>query len=389
MKSRTSIANRFRFAPALGLMIVGLAVGRPAVAQEVTWRLDYNSARKEADDKGRPLMIDFSTQNCFWCKKLEATTFHEPAVAALLNDRFIPVKIDAEREATLAGSLHITSYPTLVMASPDGKILGTIVGYKEAAEFQELLQRVLATVSDPEWMTRDYQDASKAIAVTDFGRAFSLLSTIIEDGKERPVQLKARQLLKDLEAQAAARVAQAREQETKGQFNEATETLNSVLRVFPGSQAATEASLMMTALASRPEIKQQQRSRKAHDLLVQAKDDYRTQQYLCCLDRCELLAASYADLPEGAEAIQLAGEIKNNPEWMSSACESLSDRLAVLQVALAETWLTKGQPQQAIACLERVVQQFPGTKQAEAAAVRLSLLRGQPMPTVAVEAKRP
>ena len=115
----------------------------------------------------------------------------------------------------------------------------------------------------------------------------------------------------------------------------------------------------------------------AQALLAQAREDYRTQQYLCCLDRCEVLAASYADLTEGTEAVQLASEIKNNPEWMRQACDNLSDRLGILYLSLAETWLHKGQPQQAAQCLERVIQSCPGTRQAEAAQVRLSYLKGQ------------
>src|SRR5207302_3426539 len=97
-----------------------------------------------------------------------------------------------------------------------------------------------------------------------------------------------------------------------------------------------------------------------------------------CMDRCEVLASSFADLPEGAEAIQLAAEIKNNPQWMRQACESLSERLGLLYLALAETWLKKGQPHEAVLCLERVIQTFPGTRQAEAAQVRLAQIQGQP-----------
>src|SRR5262249_46528360 len=117
------------------------------------------------------------------------------------------------------------------------------------------------------------------------------------------------------------------------------------------------------------------------------REDYRTQHFLACLDRCEDLASSYADLPEGADAMQLAAQIKNNPEWMKQVCESLSDRLGLLYLSLAETLLKKGQPQQAVVYLERVVQTFPGTRQAEAAQVRLSQVQGQP--TQPVDFKKP
>jgi len=358
-----------------------------AAAQEVNWRASYQAARKEAEEKNKPIMLDFGTESCFWCKRLDASTFKDPAVVGLLNEQFIPLKVDAEKELQLAQGLKITSYPTIVMASPDGKILGTIVGFKEPGEFHGILQRIVASTVTPDWMVRDHQEAGKAIAAADYARGIALLKVVVEDGKDRPVQLKAKQLLADVEQQAAGRLAVARQAEDKSQYVEAIDLLTDVMRVYPGSQAALEASQKLNALASRPEIKSGQRTRRARELLAQAKDDYRTQQFLCCLDRCEALAANYADLPEGAEAVQLASEIKNNPEWMKAASESASDRLGLLWLSLAETWLRKGEPQQAAQYLERILQSFPGSRQAEAAQVRLSYLKGQP--TTQVEFKGP
>ncbi len=406
----------------VGLFVAVAVLGTPAAgsAEEVQWRHDYNSARKEAEEKHRPLMIDFGTENCFWCKRLDALTFHEPAVAAAINEKFIPLKIDADREPTLTSSLGIQSYPTVVLASPDGKILGTVVGFKEAAEFQGILQKALAIVpaapvvkaapptppaaptppvaaaappappsvaAVADWMTHDFEQAARAVAASDYARALSLLKAILEDGKERPVQVRARQLLQDLEQQAAGRLARARQLEDKGQTTEAMSTLTELLRQFPGTQAALEAGQALTLLAAKPDIRGGQRNRRARELLAQAREDYRTQQYLCCLDRCEVLSASYADLTEGNEAMQLASEIRNNPEWMRQACESLSERLGTLYLSLAETWLSKGQPQQAVVCLERIVQTFPGSRQADAAQVRLSYIKGQT--TVQTEYKKP
>jgi len=54
----------------------------------------------------------------------------------------------------------------------------------------------VATVSNPDWMLRDYQIAVKAISERDYSRGVALLKTITEDGKARPVQLNAVTLLK-------------------------------------------------------------------------------------------------------------------------------------------------------------------------------------------------
>ena len=118
-----------------------------------------------------------------------------------------------------------------------------------------------------------------------------------------------------------------------------------------------------------------------------AREDYRKQQYLACLDRCELLVATYGDMSESMEAGKMAAEIKKNPEWIKLACNQLGDRLSQMYLNLADTWLAKGEPQQAIYYLERVVQAAPNTRHAEVAQIRLSLLQGQP-PSKGLDVKR-
>jgi thioredoxin-related protein len=363
-----------------------LLIAPSLCAQEVEWRRDYNQARKEAADKGLPIILDVGTTNCFWCKKLDGSTLRDPTIVTVLNTEFVPLRVDAEREAALAEAMRVSSYPTLVLAAPDGKILGTLEGYVEAPRLHEQLQRVLAVLNNPEWMKRDYQEASKAIGSADYARAVALLKAILEDGGNRPVQIKARQLQADLEQLAAGRLARAKQMDEKGQTSEAINTASELIRSFAGTQAATEGSSFLTSLASKPEIKGEIRTRRARELLAQAREDYRTQQFLCCLDRCEVLVASYGDLPEGIEAGQLAGEVKNNPEWLQLACDSLSDRLGGLYLALAESWLKKGQPMQAEMYLEKLVRTFPGSRQAEAAQIRLSAIHGRP--TVQTEFKK-
>jgi predicted Zn-dependent protease len=194
-------------------------------------------------------------------------------------------------------------------------------------------------------------------------------------------------MLTDLEQQAAARLAAAKQLEEHGQTTEAMDKLTELLRLYAGTPAATGGGQMLSALAARPEIQGPQRSHKARELLAQAREDYRNRQYLCCIDRCEGLASTYQDLPEGAEAVRLLAEIKSNPDWMRQACDTLGERLGTLYLSMAETWIQKGQTQQAVLYLERVLQAFPGSRQAEVAQTRLAQLQGQP--TRSINFKKP
>src|SRR5262249_42557227 len=87
-----------------------------AKSEEVAWRDDYAKARKEAADKGRPLVIDLTTEDCFWCKQLDTRTFTDPDIVGLLNGSCVPLKVDSGREPFLAQALRVQSYPTLVYA---------------------------------------------------------------------------------------------------------------------------------------------------------------------------------------------------------------------------------------------------------------------------------
>jgi thioredoxin-related protein len=483
---------------ALALLSVGL-VGR-AAGDELEWRADYSKARQEAAAKNRPLVIDFGTENCVWCRKLEETTFRDPAIVALLNQQCILLRIDANRNPALAEALRIQNFPTLVYASPDGRVLGSHEGYIETAGLKDHLERIIAAVGDVEWMVKGYADAVKAREAGDFPKALALLKPILEEGKGRPIHAQAMRQVKELENLAAARALAAKPKPvppvpappavvvkvpdpappvltpptivTKAPAPASPEptaptvvvkapapasseptaptvvvkapapvspeptpptvvvkapapaspdptpptvvvkapapaspepTAPTVMTEAPASAppvaavqsaaAIGELSQMvkealanrkglnaLITLASRNETTEQTRSRQAQDLLVQARDDYRKQQYLACLDRCEILINSYGDLAESVDAGQMAAEIKKNPEWTKLACIQLGDRLCLLYMNLAENYLIKGEPQQAIYYLERIQQTAPNSRHADLAQARLTQLQGMPTP---------
>ncbi len=342
---------------------------------EIRWRTDYAAALKEAQDRNLPLIIDFGTVNCYWCKKLDESTFRDPKIIRAMNERFVPLRIDGEKEPTLVQLLKITSYPTVVLAAPDKRIIGNMEGFQEADKFQESLQRALATLTPPDWMTRDLQNASRWAATGDFARAIPLLRTLLEDAKARPLHSQANKLLQDIEEKAAERLATARQMHDKGQTSQAIEALAETMRLFPGLETTKTVAATLASMVKTPLGQNQQRTRRARELLTQARDFYQTRDYVPCLDRCEILVTGFGDLPEGQEANKLAIEIKSNPEWLQGACDTVSDRLGVLYLALADSLLKRGDPQRAEFYLLRVIQGFPGSRHAESAQIRLTQLQ--------------
>lgn len=322
--SRRCLLVLFALAPLFG----SVDFVRAQSIGEVQWRYNYNDARKEAEEKNLPLLLDIGRNNCVWCDELDRTTFKDPRVASIMNSRFIPLKINASLQPKLADVLRISAYPTLLFAAPDGRILKNIEGYQDANKFHDSMQHVIASMAPPDWLLKDYELAQNRLKEGNYAQAIPPLQRIVDEGKGETLAQNAKSLLEQLEQKAGERVRAAGRMHDEGKTADAMKTLADTARDFPGLQATKNAGDMLSRLAQLSPAPKTQRGRVAQDLLQQARENYRTQDFLLCLDRCETLVAQYGDLPEGKEAYTLATEIKNNPEWLAKACTHLSDRLA-------------------------------------------------------------
>jgi tetratricopeptide (TPR) repeat protein len=352
----------------------GPARAQDYAGSQVRWRTDYNLARREALEKKLPILIDFYMIPCMYCDMLDSKFFQDPRVAKLINERFIPLKINGkERPNTeLAEKLNIGSFPTLVLAAHNGTVLPpAIVGYRDPAALYDHLLRILSSISDPEWMLQGQQQAQKHFQNKEYARAAALLRSIVEDGKTRPVQMTARKMLQELEETGQGYLAQARELLKNRKPDEAIEIANETLRSFPGLQVARDAGGLLSEIMQSAEVRGQQRTKKAQELLAHAQESYKQKDYFVCLDRCETLVKSYGDLPEAQEAYMISANIKSDPQWLRNAGEVLVERLGDVWLALGENFLRGGQPDQARYYFERVLRAFPGTRQAEFAQIRL------------------
>jgi thioredoxin-related protein len=131
-------------------------------AQETVKWYSISEAVQLASKEPRIMVIDVYTDWCGWCKRLDATTFADPEVAAMLNKHFYPVKLDAEgKDEIVIGdkaykfvdngrrgyhevAAVVTNgrlvYPTISYLSDRGEVLKVAPGYLDAAKFKIYLE---------------------------------------------------------------------------------------------------------------------------------------------------------------------------------------------------------------------------------------------------------
>lgn len=113
----------------------------------LNWQGDLHGALATARSEGKVVMVDFYTDWCGWCRKLDQTTFADPEVLHVL-DGLVAVKLNAEREGREeARRLGVDGYPTLVFLDAAGVEVGRIPGYLPPSAFLEEVSDILAKAS--------------------------------------------------------------------------------------------------------------------------------------------------------------------------------------------------------------------------------------------------
>ena len=69
-------------------------------AQDIKW-MTWEEAVAANGKAPRKIFVDVYTDWCGWCKKMDVSTFKEPAVVAMMNKHFYAVKLNAEQKETI------------------------------------------------------------------------------------------------------------------------------------------------------------------------------------------------------------------------------------------------------------------------------------------------
>lgn len=103
----------------------------------------WQEALREAQRQNKLIMVDFYTTWCGPCKLMTKTTFANTQVGDFANANFIAFKVDCEKDTgvQLAQKYDIYNYPTIAFIDKNGNLLGKEIGYKNAEDFLEIMDK--------------------------------------------------------------------------------------------------------------------------------------------------------------------------------------------------------------------------------------------------------
>jgi len=153
--------------------------GSPYLREHADNPVDWYEWGPEALDKAKkenkPLIISIGYASCHWCHVMEKESFMDTAVARIMNENFVAIKIDREERPDIdqiylqAAQLVSgnSGWPLNAFALPDGKPFYAATYFPKEQWIQLLQQVIKAYKQDNENVVRQAESLTKGIQSLD------------------------------------------------------------------------------------------------------------------------------------------------------------------------------------------------------------------------------
>lgn len=96
---------------------------------KIDWLPWSADAFARASRQRKPVLLSITAAWCRACHEMDRTTYADPTVAALIHDRFIPVRVDTDRRPDINDRYNLGGWPTTAFLTDQGTLItgGTFV----------------------------------------------------------------------------------------------------------------------------------------------------------------------------------------------------------------------------------------------------------------------
>ncbi len=107
----------------------------------IQWLSWSKEAFEKAKTEGKPIILDIYGSWCHWCSVMDSRTYADADVAKLMSEKFIPVRVDADKRPDISERYNQGGWPSTVFLTANGRVI-TGATYVPPREMLQLMHQV-------------------------------------------------------------------------------------------------------------------------------------------------------------------------------------------------------------------------------------------------------
>ena len=115
--------------------------GDTSAVETINWR-SYEEGLVVSKSEKKKVFLHFYADWCVFCAKMAKETFQNPAVVSYLNNNFIPVRVDTDKDPATAMKYGVQGLPSTWFLTEMGEAIGTVPGFIPPEPLLAMLKEV-------------------------------------------------------------------------------------------------------------------------------------------------------------------------------------------------------------------------------------------------------
>jgi thioredoxin-related protein len=125
--------------PFLIFGLIHISYTTHAIAGEIKW-LTYENGITAASAEEKKIFLHFYANWCGYCKVMDKKTFKDASVVKYLNENFVSIKVNSDKQRKLAIQFRVRGLPSNWFLQNDGEKIANRPGYISPKQMISFLQ---------------------------------------------------------------------------------------------------------------------------------------------------------------------------------------------------------------------------------------------------------
>ena len=123
------------------MMLISFGWSKPVLASDISWH-SYDEGLALAKEKHKKVYLNFYADWCGYCKKMEKETYVNQDVVKYLNDHYVSIRLNSDKEQKLSRKYNVQGLPANFFMTEKGEPIGSQPGYMGPKDFMKVLSFV-------------------------------------------------------------------------------------------------------------------------------------------------------------------------------------------------------------------------------------------------------